>query len=161
MARVTGLGSFVVITLLVLAGLRSVHLAVPIAFPETRPGPIAIDTLDDVRRVVGFAPVIPAYHPAALGALPTRITGILSPSAMVTIVWQTPEAYLSVTTRRDRSRPTASPLAVPLADRPDASWWFEGSRAHALVARDGLWIEVETSLGEQELRRFVDTLSHY
>jgi hypothetical protein len=161
MDRLRGFGSFAIITVVVLAGLRGLHVAVPIAFPATRPGPIGVARLVDVRRLVGFAPMIPAYHPSALGASPTEISVRLSPTPTATVVWSHDDVYLSVTTRRGGPRPVTAPLAAPLGDVPAAVWWLGGSRTHALLLRDGFWIEIETSLGEQELRRFVDTLSFY
>jgi hypothetical protein len=160
MARLKGLPSFALTTVVVFALLRVLHLGVAAVYPETRRGPITVGTLADVRRLAGFAPVIPAYHPAALGAEPTVISVHLSPVALATAVWQQGDAYLSVTTRRGGGARTP-PLAAPLGDVAGAFWWFEGARAHAVVPRDGLWIDLETNLGDRELRRFVDTLSSY
>lgn len=161
MARLSGFASFVIITIVVLAGLRAVHLAVPAVFPETRPGPIALARLDDARRILGFRPMIPAYHPAVLGAAPTSVTARFSPAPAITAIWDRGGSYLAVTTWQSARRPGTPALAAPLADLANAWHWFDGSHVHALLLRDGGWIEIETNLGEQELRRFADTLSRY
>ena len=161
MDRLKGLASFVVIALVVLALVRAAHLAVPVLFPATRTGPISVASLDEVVRVAGFSPVVPAYHPAALGDRPTSITVVLSPTPTVIVAWRTHEAYLSITQRRGGPRPSAPPLATPLVDLPDSVRWSSGSENHALVWRVGYWIEIVTSLPDQDLKRFIDTLTQY
>lgn len=161
MARLKGLTSFIIISAAVFLGLRGLHLAVPLIFPETRQGPIAVARLEDVRRQVGFAPLAPAYRPSILGENPERITVWLSPTPTFEIVWRGAEHDLSVTQRRGGPGPDVPPLARPFEDVPNATWWVAGSRQHLVLKRDGFWIELETSLPSRELRRFADTLTAY
>ena len=161
MARLKGLGSLAVITVSVLLTLRLVHVAVPMIFPATRLGPIDVASLDDVRRLVGFAPTVPAYRPATLGDRPERIYVILSPRPTFAIVWHAGDQFLSVTQRQGGARPVLSPVSEPLRDVPDSQWWMDRGRAHLVLERGGFWIEIETTLSTAELRRFVDTLSPF
>ena len=85
MDRLKGLFTFVCVTAGVLLALRVIHVAVPAVFPETRQGPITITRLDDVRRLAGFAPLIPAYRPATLGLQPVTMTVVLSPRPVFTV----------------------------------------------------------------------------
>jgi hypothetical protein len=159
MDRLRGLRAFLVITSVAALGLRLVHTALPMAFPETRQGPIRVERLDDVRRMAGFTPLIPAYRPATLGAGPASMQVWLSPSPAFEVVWQQGDQYLSVTQRRGGPKPAYPPLADALTGVPDSTWWMEGSRCHLILARGDFWIEIETSLPVGELRRFADTLA--
>ena len=161
MAGVKGLASFLVITALVLVALRGLHVAVPIVFPETRQGPIAVTRLEDVRRQVGFTPMLPAYRPAILGDHPGDMTIQFSPVPTFRIVWRGEEHDLTLTQRRGGSDPTIPPLASPLQGVPGATWWTTSGRSHLVVKREDFWIELDTSLPSRELRRFVDTLTTY
>jgi hypothetical protein len=161
MDRLKGLPAFALIAAVVLIGLRLVHVAVPVVFPQTRQGPIAIASLDDVRGKVGFAPLIPAYRPESLGFEPASISVALGPHPTFVIVWSKDDQYLSITQRRGGPRPIHPPLAPPLAGVPDSTWWTAGSRTHLVLERDGFWIEIETSLTPRDLRRFADTLEAY
>jgi hypothetical protein len=159
MARLAGLRSFVVIAAAVLGVLRLIHIAVPIVLPETRQGPIALARLDDVRRTVGFAPLLPAYHPEFLGADPASISVRFSPRPASIVVWRAGNQLLSVTQQRGGAPPAHPPLARPFEDVAGSTWWTDGSRSHLVVERGGFWIHLETTLSTRELRRFVDTLS--
>lgn len=161
MARLKGLGSLALITATVLLALRLVHIAVPVIFPSTRIGPIAVAGLGDVQRLVGFAPLVPAYRPATLGDRPESITVILSPLPTFVIVWRAGDQFLSVTQRQGGARPVLSPVSEPLLDVPDSAWWMDRGHAHLVLERGGFWIEIETSLSTGELRRFADTLSPF
>ena len=156
-----GLLSLVLITAGVLAGLRLLHVGAPMAFPQTRLGPIPIASLDEVRRRVGFSPMLPAYRPATLGNQPSRMSVTLSPRPTFEIVWEQGAEYLSVTQRQGGPMPDQPPLSQPLADVPDSVWWTAGVRSHLVISRGGFWIEIETSLPTRELRRFADTLTQY
>lgn len=161
MARLKALASLLVITAAVLLVLRGLHLAVPIVFPETRQGPIAVARLEDVRRQVGFAPILPAYRPAILGDHPGDMTIQLSPVPTFRTVWRGEDHDLTLTQRRGGPDPVMPPLARPLDDVPDAMWWIAGGRSHLVLRRDEFWIELDTSLPSRELRRFADTLRAY
>ena len=158
MDRLRGLLSFALIAAGVLLGLRLVHVSLPVLFPDTRQGPIAVRDLDEARRRVGFGPIVPAYHPASLGAQPTSISVLLSPEPTIIVVWRQGDEYLSVTQRRG-ARPPHPPLAVPLTDVADSTWWMAGSQNHLIVWRVGFWIELATSLPARHLKRFADTLT--
>jgi hypothetical protein len=145
----------------VLGGLRLLHVGVPAVFPETRQGPIAVASLDEARRRVGFAPLVPAYRPESLGEGPSATTVTLSPHPSFTIVWRRGDAFLTVTQRRGGPRPVQPPLARPLDGLPESAWWLEGGRAHLVLPRDGFWVEITTTLPPRDLRRLADTLTPY
>ena len=161
MDRLKGAFSFVVIVAIVMAGLRVLHVATPLLFPGTRPGPIAIASLDDARRRAGFAPIVPGYHPASLGAEPANISLILNPTPTLIIVWRQDGTYLSLTEHRGNPRPETPPLAVPLEGVPDSLWWTAGPENHLVLSRLGFWIDLVTNLPKQDLKRFADTLTIY
>lgn len=161
MDRLKGLSSFTAVAAIVLLGLRLAHLAVPIAFPGTQPGPIAVGDFEEARQRAGYSPIVPGYHPAALGADPTSITILFRPSPTLIMVWRQGDNYLSITERRGGQRPAAPPAAEPLAGVPESIWWASGSERHLVVARVGYWIELTTNLPVSDLKRFADTLTVY
>ena len=161
MDRLRGALTFVVAAAVVLGGLRLVHLATPLLFPSTRPGPIAIQSLADVHRRAGFPAIVPGYHPAALGGHPASISLILAGTPTVIIVWRQGDTYLSMTEHRGGPGPVTSPLAAPLEGVPESAWWTTGSENHLVVSRLGFWIEMVTNLPKQDLKRFADTLTIY
>jgi hypothetical protein len=163
MARVVlkGIASLIVITAAVFVVLRGLHLAVPIVFPETRQGPIAVERLEDVRRQVGFAPILPAYRPAILGDHPGDMTIQFSPVPTFRTVWRGDAHDLTLTQRRGGPDPVIPPLASPLEGVPNAMWWVAGGRSYLMLRRDEFWIALDTSLPSRELRRFADTLTTY
>jgi len=161
MDRLKGFASFVLITAVVLLGLRLVHVAVPAIFPETRQGPIDVASLGEVEDRVGFAPILPAYRPERLGPQPVSMRVWLSPRPTFAVVWASGDEYLSVTQRRGGPEPDAPPLSQPLEDVEDARWWIADGRFHLIVARDGFWIQIETTLPQRDLRRLADTLERY
>jgi hypothetical protein len=159
-ARLRAIGGFLLITGGVLLLLRAVHVGVPMFLPETRPGPFALASLDEVERRVGFPPIVPAYRPETLGRAPATLTVTLSPRPTVVVVWQG-EQYLRLTQRRDGSKPPHPPTAHALGGVPDSTWWQEGALQHLIVRRGAFWIEVETDLPWRDLRRIADTLGPY
>ncbi|MEI6243729.1 MAG: hypothetical protein WCQ64_01680 [Acidobacteriota bacterium] len=159
MARLKGLGSFAMITVAVLLGLRLLHDVTPLVFPATRLGPIDVSTFDDARRLVGFAPMAPAYRPATLGDRPVSMTVTLSPRPTFQITWRADGQFLTVTQRQGGSRPADSPVSEPLLDVPNSAWWMQNDQAHLVLERGDFWIVIETSLSTGELKRFADTLS--
>jgi hypothetical protein len=160
MDRLKGLGSFLVIATIVFAGLRALHVGLPLFVPNARPGPFALASLDDAPGVAGFRPLVPAYHPASLGDRPVSVTVWLSPRATVAIVWKG-EHTLSLTERQGGDMPEHAAISQPMTDVPDSLWWQDASRCHLVLKRGDLWIELETDLDARDLRRFVDTLSRY
>lgn len=161
MDRLKGLLSFTLIAVVVLLGLRLLHFSIPLVFPDTRQGPIAIASLDDVRRLVGFAPLVPAYRPAMLGDQPASMSVLLSPRPTFSIAWRAGGQYLSVTQRQGGPMPEHPPLNQPLVDVADSTWWMDAAGCHLILARGGFWIVIDTSLPPNELRRFADTLAPY
>jgi len=161
MDRLKGLGSFALITAGVLLGLRVLHVSIPLVFPETQQGPIAIASLDEVRPRLGFGPILPAYRPSTLGDRPASMSIAFSPRPTFVVVWRTGEQYLSITQRQGGPRPGNPPLSQPLTGVADSTWWVERSRSHLILSRGEFWIEVETSLPPGELSRFADTLTEY
>jgi len=160
MGRVKGIGSFVLVAAVVFLVLRGLHVGIPAFVPGTRPGPIAIASLDEVRRRVGFRPIVPAYRPAALGDRPATMTATLRPAPAFVIVWQG-EYYLSLTQRQGGAAPEYPPTAQALRDVPGSMWWQDGARAHVVLSRGEFWIEMVTDLPERDLKRLADTLTPY
>jgi hypothetical protein len=160
MARLKGTASFIVIVAVVLGALRLVHVAVPLIFADTRPGPFELSSLDEVQPRVGFAPLVPAYRPAALGKGPARLTGALSPHRSVLMVWRG-ERYLTISQQRGGAMPAHAPISRPLPNVPDSLWWSEGGVHHLILRRGELWVKVETDLPSGDLRRLADTLDPY
>jgi hypothetical protein len=161
MDRLKALRSFAAVTVGVFLALRAVHLAVPLVFPETRLGPLTVTSLEDVRRQVGFAPYVPAYRPAILGAQPSGMTVWLSPAPAFEIVWRGGEHDLVLRQRKGGSKPPHPALGRPMAGVADSTWWVSSGRSYLILLRDGFWIELDTSLPERELKRFADTLTPY
>lgn len=161
MAGLKSLVSLLVITAAVFAGLRGVHLAAPIVFPETRQGPVVVVRVEDVQRQLGFAPMLPAYRPEILGDHPGDMTITFSPVPTFRTVWRGAEHDLRLTQRRGGPAPVTSPLARPLVGVPHGMWWIADGRSYLVLKRDQCWIELDTSLPARELRRFADTLRAY
>lgn len=159
MGRLKGFGSAIVITGVVFAALRVVHVLIPTMFPSTRLAPVTVMGLDEVQRLTGFAPVLPAYRPATLGAAATDMRVAFSPRPTFAIRWSSGDHFLDVTEWQGGREPERPPLSQPLRDVPDSFWWTDGAVSHLVVSRDGLWIHLTTSLPESELRRFADTLA--
>ena len=122
--RVKGLFSFgVIATAVKFIGLRIVNVAVPMIAPTTRPGPISVASLDDLRDRIGFAPIVPAHRPASLGSTPVSITVVHNPSPTLIVAWREGDAHFSITQRRGGPKPDAPAEAVPLPDVPESTWW--------------------------------------
>lgn len=160
MDRLRGLGSFVLIAAGVFLVLRVAHVGVPLFFPETRPGPFSLASLEEVRGRAGFAPLIPAYRPADLGPRPASLTVTLSPQPTLVIRWRG-DRQLSVTQRRGGAMPPHPPASRPLPDVEDSTWWREGALHRLILRRGEFWIEVETDLPARDLKRIADTLHPY
>ncbi len=160
MDRLRGLASFLLIAGGVLVTLRVLHLGVPLIVPDARPGPFAARSLDEVRRHLGFAPLVPAYRPATLGAGPPSLTVTLGPHPTFLAVWRG-EHYLSLTQRRGGPTPAHPPTSQALGGVADSLWWREGAAHHLVLRRGEFWIVVETDLPWRDLRRLADTLGPY
>lgn len=161
MDRLKGFFTLVLVTAGVLGALRVVHVSVPLVFPQTQQGPIDVASLDDVRRLAGFAPLLPVYRPASLGDRPSSMTFSFHPRPTFVIVWRAGDQYLSVTQQQGGPMPGHPPLAQPLTGVPDSTWWTDGARSQVIVARGEFWILIDTSLPARDLIRLVDTLTAY
>lgn len=160
MGRLTGLGTFAVMAGAFFLGLRVLHVAVPLFFPETKPGPFAVASLDDVQGRAGFAPLVPAYRPVALGARPVRMTVSRVPQPRFVIVWQG-DRSLSLTEQRGGVLAPVPPIARPFENRAGSWWWFEDGRHHLQMRHGDLLIQLETDLPLRDLARMADTLEPY
>lgn len=161
MDRLRGLFSLLLITACVMGALRVVHVSIPMVFPQTRQGPIDVASLNEVRRLAGFAPLLPAYRPALLGEQPSSMTFAYHPQPTFVIVWRAGGQYLSVTQQQGGTMPDHPPLAQPLEAVPGSTWWTDGIHTHVIVARGAFWILIDTSLPPRDLTRLVDTLTPY
>jgi hypothetical protein len=159
-ARLKGIGSFLVIAAGVLIALRGLHAGVPLVVPGARPGPFTFAALDEVSVRMGFAPLVPAYRPASLGERPVEIAGWFAPEPTVRIVWQG-ERRLAVTQHRGGDPPARPPVARELAGHPGSRWWEDGVGVRLVLERDGIWVSIETDLPVRDLRRLADTLTQY
>ncbi len=161
MDRVKGLFSLLLITASVMGALRVVHLSIPMVFPQTRQGPVEVGSLSEVRRLAGFAPLLPAYRPALLGEQAASMTFAYHPQPTFVIVWRAGGQYLSVTQQEGGPMPDHPPLAQPLDAVPGSTWWISDGQSRVILARGAFWILIETSLPSRELVRFADTLTPY
>lgn len=161
MARVRGLFSLVLITACVMGVLRVVHVSIPMVFPQTRQGPIDVVTPDQLHRLAGFAPLLPAYRPALLGEQSSSMTFTYHPQPTIVTVWRAGGHFLSVTQQKGGPMPDHPPLAQPLDAVPGSTWWTDGERSQVILERGEFWILIRTSLPARELTRFVDTLTPY
>lgn len=160
MGRLKGLGSFVLVAAAAVLLLRAAHLVLPVFFPGTRPGPIAVASLDEARRRLGFPPFVPAYRPASLGERPPRLVVKLGPEPSFEAVWRG-QQFLSVTQRRGGPRPHHPPISQPLAGVPGSTWWMLEGRHHLIFKKGDFWLEVVTDLSLRDLRRIADTLGSH
>ena len=161
MDRLKGLFSLLVITACVMGALRVVHVSIPMVFPQTRQGPIEVASLDEARRVAGFAPLLPAYRPSLLGEQASSMTFTYHPQPTFVTVWRAGDHFLSVTQQQGGPMPDHPPLAQPLDAVPGSTWWTDGERSQVILARGEFWILIDTSLPARDLTRFVDTLTPY
>ncbi len=160
MARLKGLRSFLFIAGVLAIGLRGLHLGIPLIFPDARPGPFALSSLDEARRLTGFAPLVPGYHPVSLGIRPESLTVTRSPYPSLVVVWRG-ERRLSITQQLGGTMPEHPPTAQPLADVADSLRWSDGTAHHVLLRRGELWITIDTDLPSRDLKRLADTLRPY
>lgn len=161
MDRLKGLVSLLLITASVMGVLRVVHVSIPMVFPQTRQSPVDVGSLAEVRRLAGFAPLLPAYRPALLGEQAASMTFAYHPRPTFVVVWRAGDQYLSVTQQQGGPMPDHPPLAQPLDGVPGSTWWNDSTRSRVILERGPFWILIETSLPPRELRRFADTLTPY
>src|SRR3972149_8703081 len=101
-----GVGSSLLVAGGLFVVLRVLHVGVPLLFPGTRPGPFAVASLDEAQQRLGFAPLVPAYRPATLGAGRPSLTVTLGPDPTFLAVW-----------RGGASPPAAPPRGGPRPER--------------------------------------------
>jgi hypothetical protein len=160
MAGLKGFGSFLVITVVAFLGLRLLHIAAGIFFPEVVPGSSIVEDIGSVARHTGFVPRVPYYRPQKLGLKPASITVTRQPYPRVVIVWQA-EKYLYLAEQEGGEVNGRVATAPSLPGHPESSWWREGSLHHVVFEQDDLWIEVRTDLSLEDLQRIVETLRPY
>ena len=155
-----GLAGFLLVAGGVLVALRVLHVGVPLIFPGTRPGPFSVASLEEARGRLGFAPLVPAYRPATLGAGPPSLTVTLGPHPTFLAVWRGAHS-LSLTQRRGWPAPSHPPTSQALGGVADSRWWREGPANHLVLRRGEFWVTVVTDLPARDLRRIADTLGPY
>jgi hypothetical protein len=156
-ARLTGLGSLLVTIAVVLGGLRVAHVATPMFFPRTNPGPIVLDDPSDARDVLGRRPWVPSYRPRSLGESPPTAVVVRLPHPQLRLEWAG-EHRLTVTETRggDPGRPADD--ARPMPDVEGAWLAREGDATVVTLERDGLRIRIVTDLPLSDVDRLVRSL---
>ncbi|MDX1584840.1 MAG: hypothetical protein R3338_14675 [Thermoanaerobaculia bacterium] len=155
--QLRGVPSFIAIVAVVWLGLRVLHFVIPAAQPDVLTGPFELGSLSEIEAIVGFEPLVPAYHPVSLGNEPIRIVAKREPSAEVTIMWRG-DRLLEVV-----ERPAGAPFdlpvdAEPLSDR-DGWWsWRRGGAIQLRGARGSVDVEIRTNLSRESAARVVSTL---
>jgi hypothetical protein len=160
MDRLKGIGSFLLVTVIVFAVLRLAHLVIPLFYPKVLTGPFSLDRVEAVEEYTGFAPRLPFYRPEKLGASPVSITVTRRPHPRVVLYWQG-EHFLRITEQQGGEIRPAAPATKPHEDHSGATWRREGRIYDVALKMDKLWVEVRTDLSEEETRRIVDTLRPY
>ena len=157
MGRLKGIGSFLLITGVVFLVLRLLHLGIPMFYSGGPTGPVHLDSLDSVARYTKFSPSLPVYWPEQLGASPVRITVTRRPHPRVEAVWDA-ESSLTMEQQQGSAIPTHPANAEPFPGQDESYWWREGARHHVLLKQNDLWIEVDTDLSFDDLRRVLNSL---
>jgi len=158
--RLKGIGSFVIVLVLLLLALRVVHLGVPIFYPRVLAGPFSLDSFGDIERYAGFSPLLPFYRPEYLGVKPVNITVTRRPYPKAVVFWHA-DHFLYLAEQQGGQRPPQRMREAPLPGHPEASWWREGETRMVVLQRDGLWIELRTDLSLRDVQRIVDSLRPY
>jgi hypothetical protein len=160
MDRLRGIGSFLVVTVILLAALRLLHVGIPIFYPKVLTGPFSLDRIESVKEYTGFSPRLPFYRPEALGERPIYITVMRRPHSKVVIFWQG-EHFLKLTEQQGGEIQLPGRESRPLAGHPEARWRLDGRTLEVVLEMDGLWIEIRTDLSLRDTQRIVDTLRPY
>jgi len=162
MDRLKGLVSLLVVAGIVLAILRVIHLGLPLVYPQVLRGPFSLDAVADVEEYSGFSPLVPFYRPQVLGQKPINITVKRGLEPEVTIFWQG-DHFLYLHERRGGPRPPVPETARPVEGAPDHETvsWRQGRTTYAQTRRGEIWVELRTDLGENDVRRILDTLRAY
>jgi len=158
--RLKGVGSFVIVLVLLLLAMRVVHLGVPIFYPKVLAGPFSLTGFDEVEEYSGFSPYLPFYRPEHLGVTPGNITVTRRPYPRVVVFWHA-EHFLYLAEQQGGQRSPQRMREAPLPGHPEASWWREGDTQMVVLQRDGVWIELRTDLSLRDVQRIVDTLRPY
>jgi hypothetical protein len=160
MDRLGAISSFLLITALMLLGLRGVHVLIGIAYPASLPGPFELSSLAEVERHTGFSPHVPFYRPMTLGAAPLEIVAVRRPVPTVRIRW-TEAASVELTEWGGGHRPTTPNEAQPMPGREDVVYWERGDELFAVLPVSDRWLQIRTDLGLGELGRIIETLLPY
>lgn len=160
MGRLSGFGSFVLITATLFLGLRGLHLAIGALHPASLPGPFELGSLAETERHAGFWPHVPFYRSARLGAGPPEIVAWRRPYPAVTVQWLA-ESHLKLEEWDGGFRPPLDETAAPLPGAAGVLYWRTDGELVAVLELAGRWIRLSTDLDRSELRRIVDTLLPY
>jgi hypothetical protein len=144
----------------VFLGLRLVHLAIPVFYPQVLSGPFSVDRFEEVERYSGFSPLTPYYRPELLGERAVNITVSRRPEPAVVVFWQG-ERFLRLTQRLGGPSFPPGRGARPVPGRPDATWWMEGKTRFVVLDQDGLRLELRTDLALEDTARVVRTLRRF
>lgn len=160
MDRLKGIGSFLIIIVVLFVFLRLLHLTVPIFYPRVLTGPFSVDDVGSTPEYLGFSPLLPFYRPEQLGVRPVNITVTRRPHPKVVIFWQA-EHFLYLAERQGGETPRHDAGDGPLPGHPDSAWWLDGRTHHVVMKQNDLWIELRTDLSLRDVQRIVDTLLPY
>jgi hypothetical protein len=158
MDRLRPVGSFLLLALVLLLGLRLLNMAAPVFFPEVLSGPFRLDSTDAASRYIDFEPLLPYFRPEELGARPVSIVASRRPYPRLVVVWRG-NRFLSLSERAGGPEPRLPAAAVLLPGRPAANVWRDGGAHRAVARRGNVWIEIETDLTLRDVRRILDSLS--
>ena len=160
MGRLKGIGSFLGFTLGLFLALRVVHIAVPLFYPTVIAGPFRLDDVEDAPKLLGFSPRLPFYRPERLGPRPVEITVTRQPYPRLVIAWQG-DRFLRLSEQKGGPMP-AYPVESPaVPGHPGSAWWQDDLTQHAVLQLDGLWIEMNTDLPQQDALRIIASLRPY
>ena len=150
-----GLGTFLITLLIVFALLRFAHVATPMFFPQTHPGPIVVEEAADAAGIVDFAPLQPAYRPRSLGEEPPHVEAVRLPSPSLRMEW-TGERFLTLVQSRE-AEPVPGDAESP-EDVPGARIWRDGDVTHAALEQDGVQVRLSTDLPRTDVLRLLRSL---
>lgn len=157
MARLKGAVSLIAITAGVLLALRLLHLALPIVYPLSNPGPFVLDRVEQVAPYAGFEPYVPFYRPELLGEAPPRIVVTRVEFAQVTMSWSGQHS-LEIVQQLAATRPRVPAAAQPMEGVDEVQWWADGPDTSAMVWRDGVAVALHSDLPREQLRRVILSL---
>lgn len=157
MARLKGLVSLLAITVGVLLALRLLHLALPLVYPPSNPGPFVLNRVEQVAAYAGFEPYVPFYRPELLGTQAPRIVVTRVEFAQVTMSWSGRHS-LEIVQRLAATRPRVPAAALPMEGVDEVQWWADGPSTSAMAWRGGVAVALRSDLPREQLRRVILSL---